>query len=48
MRKIIFLLTAIILCFSLAACGAKAPAPVTDPDAVTITVPADLIGVEDK
>ena len=48
MRRIVLFLTAFALCLSLAACGAQAPAPVTDPDAVTITVPADLIGVEDK
>ena len=48
MRRIVLFLTAFVLCLSLAACGAQAPAPVTDPDAVTITVPADLIGVENK
>ena len=46
MRKIFFLLTAIILCFSLAACGAKDPAVPADPaDSVTITVPAELAGI---
>ena len=48
MKRIILFLTAIALCLSLAACGAKAPAAITDPDAVTITVPAELAGVESK
>ena len=47
-RIIAMLLTVVMVMCLLAACGAQAPAPVTDPDAVTITVPADLIGVENK
>ena len=48
MRRIVLFLTAFALCLSLAACGAEALAVVTDPDAVTITVPAELAGVESK
>ena len=48
MKRIALFLTAIALCLSLAACGAKAPAAVTAPDAVTITLPAELAGVENE
>ena len=48
MRRIILLLTAFALCLSMAACGSKAPTPTTpaDPNSVTITIPADLAGVQ--
>lgn len=46
MKRIFCFLTAFLLCISMTACGAKAPA--TDPDAVTITVPAELAGVSSK
>jgi len=46
MKKIVFFLTAIILCFSISACGAKDPAVPADPaDSVTISVPAELAGI---
>ena len=45
MRKILSFLAAFVLCFSLAACGAEEAAAPADPDAVTITVPADMAGV---
>ena len=48
MKPLILFLTIFALCLSMAACGAKDTATPTDPDAVTITVPADLIGVENE